>query len=62
MFADTQERHSLKHHEKSDGTYERNERALDELVYVGGIDNVRPEITAFAKPSHWIDPNNQRYF
>ncbi|MGR8964229.1 hypothetical protein [Rhizobium leguminosarum] len=61
MFADTQERHSLKHHEKS-ATQERNELKIDELVYAGAIDKIRPEITAFAKPSHWIDPNNQRYF
>lgn len=61
MFADTQE-HSLKHRKRSKPPHERNDSTMDECIYAGEIETLRPEITAFLKPSHWIDPNNAKYF
>lgn len=61
MYADTQE-HSLKHHKRSKPPRERSEPTTDECIYAGEIETLRPEITAFLKPSNWIDPNHQKYF
>ncbi|WP_153480910.1 hypothetical protein [Segnochrobactrum spirostomi] len=40
----------------------KDKHSVAERIYVGEIDKLRPETTAFLKPSHWLDPTMKKFY